>query len=267
VVPIENASVDPVDAAGSVWSSVEDMSRWLRFLLAEGVTGEGRRLLKEETVEELFTPQTLVPGPQFYPTAQLTKPHWTTYGLGWFQHDYQGRKVDFHTGSIDGMVAIAGLIREQELGVYVLGNRDHVEVRHAVMYRVFDLYGDGPPRDWSAELKELYDGIAARASEARADADPVEGTSPSVEASALVGTYSDPLYGTVEVRSTPEGLVLSYGSGREGPMEHRHYDTYEVRWTARWRGSATATFELGPDGGVRAVTLGRSRFTKEAPGR
>ncbi|NNF29606.1 MAG: beta-lactamase family protein, partial [Gemmatimonadetes bacterium] len=30
VMVIENASVDPVDAAGSVWSSVEDMSKWLR---------------------------------------------------------------------------------------------------------------------------------------------------------------------------------------------------------------------------------------------
>jgi len=40
-VLIENASVDPVNAAGSVWSSVEDMSRWLRMLLAEGVAADG----------------------------------------------------------------------------------------------------------------------------------------------------------------------------------------------------------------------------------
>ena len=34
----------------------------------------------------------------------------TEDGLGWFQHDYRGRRVDFHTGSIDGMVAIVGLL-------------------------------------------------------------------------------------------------------------------------------------------------------------
>ena len=50
-----------------------------------------------------------------------------TYGLGWFQQDYRGRAVDFHTGSIDGMVAIHGLIRDERLGVYVLGNLDHAE--------------------------------------------------------------------------------------------------------------------------------------------
>ena len=42
------------------------------------------------------------------------------YGLGWFQHDYQGRMVQFHTGSIDGMVAIAAVIPEDRFGVYVL---------------------------------------------------------------------------------------------------------------------------------------------------
>lgn len=265
VVPIENASVDPVDAAGSVWSSVTDMSRWLRFLLAEGVTGDGERLLEEATVEQLFTPQTLVPRSQFYPTAQLTRPEWTTYGLGWFQHDYRGHKVDFHTGSIDGMVAIAGLIRDQELGVYVLGNRDHVEVRHAIMYRVFDLFQDGEPRDWSAELKELYDGIAARAEESRAGAEAsrVEGTTPSMEASALRGTYSDPLYGTVRIESTPDGMALVQGPGLQGPLEHWHYDTWRVRWEAGWRGSAMVTFELGSDGVVDALRMGNRRFEKE----
>ena len=43
-----------------------------------------------------------------------------TYGLGWFQQDYHGRAVDFHTGSIDGMIAIHGLMRDDRLGVYVL---------------------------------------------------------------------------------------------------------------------------------------------------
>ncbi|MDH3225410.1 MAG: beta-lactamase family protein, partial [Gemmatimonadota bacterium] len=180
VMVIENASVDPVDAAGSVWSSVEDMSKWLRFLLTEGETADGVRLLTEETVEELFRPQALVPRSQFYPTAQLTEPGWTTYGLAWFQHDYDGRKIDFHTGSIDGMVAIAGLIRAEELGVYVLGNLDHVEVRHALMYRVFDLFGEGEPRDWSTDLKALYDGLAEDGETARLEreASRVTGTKP-----------------------------------------------------------------------------------------
>ena len=29
-----------------------------------------------------------------------------TYGLGWFQEDYRGKMLNFHTGSLDGAVAI-----------------------------------------------------------------------------------------------------------------------------------------------------------------
>ena len=141
VTVIENASVDPVAPAGSIWSNVGDMAKWVRFLLNEGVTDEGERLLSEETHAELFTPQMIIRRDSFYPTGRLTKPHWTTYGLGWFQADYDGRAVDFHTGSIDGMVAIVGLIRDENLGVYVLANLDHAELRHALMYRAFESSG------------------------------------------------------------------------------------------------------------------------------
>ena len=149
---IRNASVDGVASAGAVWSSVSDMAKWARFILDSGRV-DGKRLLKPETFAELLKPQTIVPSNEFYPTARLTHPHWTTYGLGWFQQDYNGRAVDFHTGSIDGMVAIIGLIPDERLGVYVLANADHVEARHALMLKVFDLWGPSPSkgRDWSRE--------------------------------------------------------------------------------------------------------------------
>ena len=265
-VPIANASVDPVDAAGSVWSSVNDMSLWLRLLLADGVTAEGERLLDSATVAELFRPQTLVPRDQFYPTARLTRPHWTTYGLGWFQHDYRGHKLDFHTGSIDGMVAIAGLVREEGLGVYVLANLDHVEVRHALLYRVLDLYlaPEDDVRDWSAELKTLYDGLAAdgAARTAEAEANRVDGVPPSHDLSAYVGRYGAPGYGDLEVTRADDGLHIRRGPGLEGPLAHWHYDTFRAEWDAAWRGTALVSFETGSDGTVSALRLGGLRLER-----
>ena len=105
-----------------------------------------KALLSEASLRELFAPQTMVDARRFYPTAPLTKPHWTTYGLGWFQQDYAAEAVDFHTGSIDGMVAICGLVRDRGLGVVVLANLDHAELRHALMLRAFDTFGAPTPR-------------------------------------------------------------------------------------------------------------------------
>ncbi len=263
---IENASVDPVAAAGSVWSSVEDMSKWLRFLLDDGVTASGERLLSEATVARMFEPLALVGAAGFYPTQRLTKPHWMTYGLGWFQSDYEGRKVDFHTGSIDGMVAIAGLIRDEGVGVYVLANRDHAELRHALMYRVFDLFDDEAPRDWSAELLKLYDELEAqgKAVQEKAAASRVAGTTPSLPLRQYEGVYSNPLYGSVTISGDP--LTVQYGR-LQGPLEHWHHDQFRAVWDTRWRGSALLAFRIGPDGEVEAVDIQGHRLTREQSSR
>ena len=262
---IENASVDPIPAAGSVWSSVTDMSKWLTMLLAEGVSVDGTRILSEATVEEMFRPQALVPSSQFYPTQQVTKPDWMTYGLAWFQHDYRGYKLDFHTGSIDGMIAIAGLIRDLDIGVYVLANRDHVEVRHALMYRALDQLIGGEVRDWSAELKPVYDGLEQQAQDARsrAAAARVEGTSPSLPLDAYVGTYRHPLYGSIIVTGTASGaLRADIGPGQPGAVEHWNFDTFRVVLDARWRGAPLIGFTLGSDGKVTGLSNGGVRFSR-----
>ena len=248
VTVIRNASVDGVAAAGSVWSSAADMAKWMQFLLDGGRAGgaDGKRLLSERTFTELFRPQTIAPE-GMYPTTRLVRPHWMTYALGWFQQDYRGRAVDFHTGSIDGMIAILGLIRDERLGVVVLGNLDHAELRHALMYTVFDRYAGKPDRDWSAELLQLYGEQAKRATEVRAriEAQRVTGTSPSLPLERYVGTYKDPVRGEVVVTLDEGVLQLRYGTGFVGRLEHWHFNTFRASWSAEWREPTLVNFLLG----------------------
>ena len=263
---IDNASVDVVAPAGSIWSSVSDMAEWMRFLL-EGTTRDGIELLSTETHRELFTPQTLVDPDEFYPTQALTKPHWMTYGLGWFQQDYDGRAVDFHTGSIDGMVAIHGLIRDERLGVYVLGNLDHAELRHALMYYVFDRFGaGGSGRDWSVELKALYDELyrEAQLRQSESEKTRVEGSSTSLPIERYAGRYADELYGTVEIERDGDGLRLFYGPGLKGKLDHWHYDVFQVSWDAVWRGTALVSFELDREGNPGALSVGAMSFARQS---
>ncbi len=262
---IENMSVDPVASAGAVWSSVSDMAKWMQFLLDGGRAGGtgGRRLLSDATLAELFKPQTIAPF-DMYPTTSVVKPHWMTYALGWFQQDYRGKAVDFHTGSIDGMIAIHGLIRDERLGVYVLANLDHAELRHALMYTVFDRYTGGLDRDWSAEFLKLYDGVKREADEARKkeEAKRVAGTSPSLPLAEYAGAYSDPLHGEVEVTLGNGALRLRYGPGFVGALEHWHYDTFRAKWAAEWRAPALVTFVLDATGRPTSVELMNGRFTR-----
>ena len=262
---IENMSVDPVASAGAVWSSVADMAKWMQFLLDGGRAGgaSGKPLLSAATVAELFKPQTIAPF-EMYPTTRLVKPHWMTYGLGWFQQDYRGRAVDFHTGSIDGMVAIHGLIRDERLGVYVLANLDHAELRHALMYTVFDRYDGGPDRGWSAEFLKLYESVRREADEARKkdEGNQISGTSPSLPLAEYVGTYRDPLHGDVDVTMANGALRLRYGTGFVGSLTHWHFDTFRAKWTAVWRPPALVTFVLDTNGRPTTVELMGGRFTR-----
>ena len=246
---ISNASVDAVASAGAVWSSVADMARWMNFVLDSARVG-GRRLLKPETYAEWLKPETMVTAQEFYPTARLTTPHWTTYAFGWFQEDYSGHMVDFHTGSIDGMVAIIGLIPDQRIGIYVLANLDHAEVRHALMYRVFDAYLGNPPRDWSADLLRLYGGLRASADSARrrAIARRIPDTRPSLPLAQYAGTYADSLVGDVVVTGEGGKLRLRMSSTHSGTLEHWEYDTFRLRWDNAWEGTEFATFTIGRDG-------------------
>lgn len=267
---IRNATVDAVAPAGAIWSNVNDMSKWMSAMLnGSRIEGKGdARLVSEATYNALFTAQTVVGPDAFYPTAKVTRPRWTTYGLGWFQEDYAGRAVDFHTGSIDGMVAIIGLIRDERLGVYVLSNLDHAELRHALMYRVFDLYGTGNrTRDWSADFLDLYSGLQkeARAATRKREQERVIGTKPSLALERYAGRYTDPLYGAVVVTYTGGALGLQRGPGFIGKLEHWNYDTFRSVWDTAWIDPSLVSFSLDTKGAIAALELDGTRFTRAAP--
>jgi len=252
--------VDPIPAAGSVWISANDEAKWVRFLLAPDNVrdAEGRPLLEPETVAEIFRPQVVIQPGGFYPTAEKTHPHWTTYGLGWFQQDYRGRKIDFHTGSIDGLVAIVGLARDQGFGVAVFGNLDHAELRHALMLSAFDLFLDGGlDRDWNGELRALYDERRAKAEQRRAEFESkrVADAPPSLPLDRYAGLYEAPLAGTLTVASTGDGLQVSWGKILVGPARPWNFDTFRIDWSRKMDGVGWAIFRLDAEGAVDAVEL------------
>jgi CubicO group peptidase (beta-lactamase class C family) len=256
VVPMR--STDLIAPAGSVWSSVSDMSKWMRFILDSGRVGD-KRLIKASTFRELITPQIQAPMDE-YPALQLSRPDYFSYGLGWFIQDYAGQHVWMHTGSIDGQCAIIGLMPNEHLGVYVLENLDHAELRHALMYRAFDLYNGGPSRDWSAEVAALF-------ARARQGAGAVAQTSQRVERPASVaieryaGTYVDSAYGTVTVTNANGKLRARVVSDPEADLDHLDVDSFRTH-PANPRDQIALTFTPDGAGGVSAVRISGVSFVR-----
>ena len=263
---IPEMNADPIASAGAAWSTSDDIGKWVAFILGDGTAG-GKVLLKPATMTEILKPQSFVTPSQFYPTARITKPHWMTYGLAWFQHDYRGEMINFHTGSLAGRTALIGLMRDKNLGVYIFGNLDHAEVRHALMYKVFDLFAfNDNSRDWSSEFKTLYDGLHAEGEkrEEAIMAKRVLNTKPSLPMTAYAGRYSDPFYGTVDVELTNGKLHATFGKEVSADLDHWQFDTFMGTWNKSWWGTDPFTFQLSPmSGDVVSLTVGGAVLRRE----
>ena len=155
------------------------------------------------------------------------------------------------------MVAIIGIIPEERFGVYVLGNLDHVEVRHALLYKAIDTWLGTGTRDWSTDLRAIYARMEAQgdSAQARVEARRIKDTKPSLPLEQYAGTYVDSLYGKAVVTHENGALRLRTSSKQAGSMEHWQYDTFRVTWDAAWRGSPMVTFVLGADGKPAEVRM------------
>jgi len=266
--PVPWRLVDNAGPAGSINSNVTDMAEWLRFHLNEG-TYRGQRLLSAEMVEELRTPQTIMPPERGGSMNILNQAeagiNFFAYGLGWFLFDYRGRKVMWHGGNIDGMSAVVAMVPEEELGIVALTNRHSTVVREAVMLRVFDTYLGGVDRDWSADLLKITQEQEARGAarrEARRSV-PVSGTRPTHPLAEYAGRYQQPLLGDATVALRDGELHFEFRPGISGRLVHWHYDTFTVEWadpnivaTFGSLRDARVTFVSDEKGGVVELTTG-----------
>ncbi|HEV8712564.1 MAG TPA: serine hydrolase domain-containing protein, partial [Candidatus Binatia bacterium] len=150
VQPLPWHNLDNIGPAGSITSNVLDMAQWVRLQLGEG-TYQQVQLFSAAVAKEMHMPQTVIrpepPWSWFFPEA-----HFVLYGLGWFLHDYQGRKVVEHGGGTSGIRALVTLLPEEKLGLVILTNLGEIFLPEALRYRVFDAYLGRPPRDWSWEF-------------------------------------------------------------------------------------------------------------------
>ncbi len=253
---IEDLSADAIGPAGSVWSCIDDMSKWAKCML-DSAKFAGGRLITKETWLEMMKPQTIIPSTAFYPTAQLTKPNWMTYGLGWFQHDYKGRKINFHTGSLPGSIAIHGQIPQERIAVYVFGNTDHVEVRHALMYKAFDLFALGGSTDWSSDFLKLYNELKEKdeGEQKQQKASRIENTVPSLTLNAYSGTYQDDLYGKITIEVKNDQLEMNINGKNKAILSHWHHDTFRGSMEKKWYGEVTAQFQMDKNGKVSSISL------------
>lgn len=116
--------------AGQLWSTVNDMCRWLRFLC-----GEVGEVLHPDTLTEMRTPVSVNDGDEWAGGAGL--------GLQLFRH--KGRRLAGHSGSMPGFLAIAVGDPDQNTGAVFLANTT-AGVSSGLATDLLDLLDENEPR-------------------------------------------------------------------------------------------------------------------------
>ncbi len=255
--------LEKFSSAGSVASSVNDMSLWLKAQLKQGVYVEGdasneKRLFSAKQSRAMWQARTLLSVSEA--TQRNDKTHFFAYGLGWFLNDYHGVKLIHHSGGILGMVSKVVLVPEENLAMVVLTNQQSGYAFNAIYRQILNEYLELPEKDWV----EYYHGKQQKrlAKEKKrlstAAAGVAKDSTPSLPLTNYAQTYVDNWYGEIHIEEAKGKLTMQFGHtpALHGTLEHHQYNTFIVRWDDRTlEADAFVNFNLNPDGSINYVTM------------
>jgi CubicO group peptidase (beta-lactamase class C family) len=235
--------------AGSINSSVDEMSRWLIVHLNGGKFGD-RQLASPATVDEMHLAQMTTGG-----TVERPEISPADYAMGWFVDTYRGHRRVQHGGNIDGFSANVVLFPQDQLGIVVLTNLNGTPLIELIARTIVDRLLKLSPIDWVGEAaaKRAKGEAAAKEAKKKKEVTRVAGTQPAHKLPEYAGEYEHPGYGVLKVELKDDRLETLY-NGISTPLGHWHYETFTgMKAKDDTFEDMKYTFQTDVDGFVAAV--------------
>ena len=215
------------DGATGINSCITDLAKWDAMWANEGLVGDSA-FISERTWVTITTSINSFP---VRPVDATEGKHYSGAALGWFTEDMYGVKVIDHSGGMPGFILNHVVVPEKDLAVIALGNGESYSV-FAATSKILDLYLGEDDTDPATKYLGYMQRGAERNATRRAERieSRIEGTSPSYENSAYVGSYLDKIYGSASVSEEARSLVMSLDPAAElftGKLVHWHHDTWQ----------------------------------------
>jgi CubicO group peptidase (beta-lactamase class C family) len=229
VVKLEYMNIDPIGPAGSINSTVKDMSNWV-ITWINGGKFNGKEVLPASYVNQAISSQMVISGA--LPGKDVPDVFFSTYGLGWFLASYRGHYRVDHGGNIDGFSASTCFFPADSIGVVVLVNQDGSAVPGIIRNTIVDKMLGLPYRNWQKLQRDAYIKNRASAIIQKLSADSLnrkKNTHPSHELAAYAGLFEQPGYGKMNIVLDKDTLWINYNKFvHKWFLRHYHYDVFEV---------------------------------------
>jgi len=243
-IPLEEAGFP---AAGQVVSTGRDMTQWLRMMLNNGSV-DGTHVLTPETVKEIHA-ASLVAG-RSGPLNDLNG----AVGLGSDSYHFLSERVIEKNGALDGVRAIVILIPGKNAGLVVIANKQLTVFPEALRDEFLERYIGRSGVDLQAREKINQQGWYSllRSIEVPKDVKPA-----TIAPSAIAGTYTSNLYGTMIVSEGADAgnMTVHLGPVRYyGTLMHQTGDTWYLSWPNPDDNVGYLTFTAIPSGTITGIT-------------
>jgi CubicO group peptidase (beta-lactamase class C family) len=246
------------NAAGGIYSSVADLSKWVMMQMNNGKYGDGKRLFSEAVHGQMWSPQTIIPVPpnSYYNT------HFAAYGLGWGLTDVKGYKQVSHTGGIDGMVTQITLLPELKLAIIVLTNQTSGAAFTAVTNQIKDSYLGITGRDWvkfmDTQVKASEEGADKVTAEVWKQVEARKHDGTKTDLAPFAGTYHDVWLGDaiIAIKDGQLWFNVKRSPKLTGVMLPYKGNTFVIKWNYRsFEADAFAMFSFDEEGKPSGLKL------------
>ena len=246
--PLYVREPDPQAPAGGVSASVNDVTRWLAMVLANG-SHDGKQIVDPKALLPAVTPQ-IVSSP-----ASEAAMRSGFYGYGFNVSSTSGARMELsHSG---GFVIGAGtnlvILPSADVAIVALTNATPTGIAEALTAEFVDLVQFGKVReDWPKLYGDVFKKMEQPEGSLVGKQPPANAT-PAAPLASYVGTYNNDYWGPARVTEKDGRLQLALGTKLNVPLTHWDGNVFTYSFVA----------ENSPPGTVSTATFDGDRLTLE----
>lgn len=260
---IPYGKIDNIAPAGSISSSVNDMSKWVLMQLDNGKL-DGKEIIPASAIGQTRVPHSILGNGGH----MFNKAHFNLYGLGWFMEEYAGRKIVAHTGGVNGFVTSVCLVPEEKLGIIVFTNTDANNFYEALRNEIQDAYLGLPYRNYSRVFLERQNqNEAENQKQLKLKQDTINARPATVlPLKEYAGNYEHDIYGKMNITLEKGALIMRFEhhKGRHSTLEPLGGNRFLSTWNDPLYGRKVLNFTTD-NNAVKSLTVRVADFVEFTP--